>query len=353
MPQIRKYISMKFTAEQIAAVLEGTVIGDKNIEVSNLSKIEEGKKGTLSFIANPKYKKYIYQTEASIVIVDNTFEPEKELNCTLIKVEDPYLSFTKLLEMYNEAKMTKTGISTSASIADSAKIGQDVYIGEFVVISDNAIIGDGCQIYPQSFVGENTKLGNECTLFSGARIYHDCIIGNECTFHSGVIVGSDGFGFAPQNETDFRKIPQIGNVIIEDRVEVGSNTTIDRATLGSTIIRKGVKLDNLIQVGHNVEIGSNTVIAAQSGISGSCKIGENCMIGGQVGIAGHLTIGNGVMIAAQSGIGSNIPDGKIVQGSPAFEIAPYKRSYVYFRRLPDTMKRLEDLEKQVKNTQDS
>lgn len=353
MPQIRKYTSMKFTAEQIAAVLEGTVVGDKNIEVSNLSKIEEGKKGTLSFLANPKYTKYIYQTEASIVIVDKKFEPEKEINCTLIKVEDPYLSFTQLLEMYNEAKMSKTGISSSASIAESAKIGQNVYIGEFVVISDNAVIGDGCKIYPQSFVGENTKLGNGCTLFSGSKIYHDCIIGNECTFHSGVIIGSDGFGFAPQNETDFRKIPQIGNVIIEDRVEVGSNTTIDRATLGSTIIRKGVKLDNLIQVGHNVEIGSNTVIAAQSGISGSCKIGENCMIGGQVGIAGHLTIGNGVMIAAQSGIGSNIPDGKIVQGSPAFDIAPYKRSYVYFRRLPDTMKRLEDLEKQVKNTKDS
>lgn len=341
---------MKFTAAQIAGVLEGTVVGDENIEVSNLSKIEEGKKGTLSFLANPKYTKYIYQTEASIVIVDEKFQSEKKIIPTLIKVKDPYLSFTKLLDLYNEAKGNKSGISSSAFIAKSAKIGQNVYIGEFAVISDHAIIGDGCSIYPQSFVGENVSLGNGCTLYSGARIYHDCIIGNECTFHSGAIIGSDGFGFAPQNDADFRKIPQIGNVIIEDRVEVGSNTTIDRATLGSTIIRGGVKLDNLIQVGHNVEIGKNTVIAAQSGISGSCKIGENCMIGGQVGIAGHLKIGNGVMIAAQSGIGSNIPDGKIVQGSPAFEIAPYKRSYVYFRRLPDIIKRLEDLENQVKNS---
>lgn len=341
---------MKFTAAQIAGVLEGTVVGDENIEVSNLSKIEEGKKGTLSFLANPKYTKYIYQTEASIVIVDEKFQSEKKINPTLIKVKDPYLSFTKLLDLYNEAKGNKSGISSSAFISKSAKIGQNVYIGEFAVISDHAIIGDGCSIYPQSFVGENVSLGNGCTLYSGARIYHDCIIGNECTFHSGAIIGSDGFGFAPQNDADFRKIPQIGNVIIEDRVEVGSNTTIDRATLGSTIIRGGVKLDNLIQVGHNVEIGKNTVIAAQSGISGSCKIGENCMIGGQVGIAGHLKIGNGVMIAAQSGIGSNIPDGKIVQGSPAFEIAPYKRSYVYFRRLPDIIKRLEDLENQVKNS---
>lgn len=344
---------MKFTAAQIAGVLEGTIVGDENIEVSNLSKIEEGKEGTLSFLANPKYTKYLYQTEASIVIVDEKFESEKEIKCTLIKVADPYLSFTKLLDLYNQAKGTKSGISSSASIAETAKIGKNVYIGEFAVITDNAIIGDDCKIYPQAFVGENTKLGNACTLYSGARIYHDCLIGNECTFHSGVIVGSDGFGFAPQNDQDFRKIPQIGNVIIEDRVEVGSNTTIDRATLGSTIIRRGVKLDNLIQVAHNVEIGENTVIAAQTGISGSCKIGQNCMIGGQVGIAGHLKIGDGVMIAAQSGIGSNIPDGKIVQGSPAFDIAPYKRSYVYFRRLPDIMKRIEDLETQLKNSKSS
>lgn len=340
---------MKFTAAQIAKVLNGKVTGDQNIEVSNLSKIEEGKPGTLSFLANPKYTKYIYDTKASIVIVGNTFEPEKEVACTMIKVEDPYSAFSQLLDMYNQVKLNKTGISSQAFIAESAQIGENVYIGEFAVISENAIIGDGAKIYPQSFVGENVKIGDHTTLFSGARIYSDCIVGNNCTFHSGVIVGSDGFGFAPQDDKNYKKVAQIGNVIIEDYVEVGSNTTIDRATLGSTIIRKGVKLDNLIQIAHNVEIGENTVIAAQTGISGSTKIGKNCMIGGQVGITGHLKIGDGVMIAAQSGVGSNIPNGKVVQGSPAFDIAPYRKSYVYFRKLPDLVKRIDELEKQLKN----
>lgn len=340
---------MKFTATQIAGVLQGRVIGDEHIEVSNLSKIEEGKPGTLSFLANPKYTKYIYDTEASIVIVNESFEPEKELPCTIIKVADAYSAFSQLLDMYNQVKLNKSGISSQAFIADSAKISEDVYIGEFAVISENAVIGKGAKIYPQAFVGENVHIGEQTTLFAGARIYSDCIIGKNCTFHSGVIIGSDGFGFAPQDDKNYKKVAQIGNVIIEDHVEVGSNTTIDRATLGSTIIRKGVKLDNLIQVAHNVEIGENTVIAAQTGISGSTKIGKNCMIGGQVGITGHLNIGNGVMIAAQSGVGSNIPDGKIVQGSPAFDIAPYRKSYVYFRKLPDLVKRIDELEKQLKN----
>lgn len=340
---------MKFTATQIAGVLQGRVIGDEHIEVSNLSKIEEGKPGTLSFLANPKYTKYIYDTEASIVIVNESFEPEKELPCTIIKVADAYSAFSQLLDMYNQVKLNKSGISSQAFIADSAKISEDVYIGEFAVISENAVIGKGAKIYPQAFVGENVHIGEQTTLFAGARIYSDCIIGKNCTFHSGVIIGSDGFGFAPQDDKNYKKVAQIGNVIIEDHVEVGSNATIDRATLGSTIIRKGVKLDNLIQVAHNVEIGENTVIAAQTGISGSTKIGKNCMIGGQVGITGHLNIGNGVMIAAQSGVGSNIPDGKIVQGSPAFDIAPYRKSYVYFRKLPDLVKRIDELEKQLKN----
>jgi UDP-3-O-[3-hydroxymyristoyl] glucosamine N-acyltransferase len=339
---------MKFTAAQIAEVLKGNVIGNQNIEVSNLSKIEEGEPGTLSFLANPKYTKYIYDTKASIVIVGKSFQAEKEVPCTLIEVDDPYSAFSQLLDMYNQVKLNKSGISPQAFIAASAQIGKDVYIGEFAVISENAIIGDGAKIYPQAFIGDNVKLGNGTTLFAGARIYNDCVVGNHCTFHSGVIIGSDGFGFAPQDDKNYKKVAQIGNVIIEDHVEVGSNTTIDRATLGSTIIRKGVKLDNLIQIAHNVEIGQNTVIAAQTGISGSTKIGENCMIGGQVGITGHLKIGNRVMIAAQSGIGSNIADGKIVQGSPAFDISPYRKSYVYFRKLPDLVARIEELEKQIK-----
>ncbi len=339
---------MKFTATQIAEVLNGNIIGNQYIEVSNLSKIEEGEPGTLSFLANPKYTKHIYDTKASIVIVGKSFQAEKEVPCTLIEVDDPYSAFSHLLDMYNQVKLNKSGISSQAFIAESAVIGEDVYIGEYAVISENAVIGDGVKIYPQSFVGDHVKLGNGTTLFAGTRIYNDCIIGEHCTFHSGVTIGSDGFGFAPQDDKNFKKVAQIGNVIIEDHVEVGSNTTIDRATLGSTIIRKGVKLDNLIQIAHNVEIGENTVIAAQTGVSGSTKIGSNCMIGGQVGITGHLKIGDGVMIAAQSGIASNIPDGKIVQGSPAFDISPYRKSYVYFRKLPDLVARLDELEKQIK-----
>ncbi len=335
---------MKFTASQIAEVLEGIVIGDKNIEVNKLSKIEEGEHQTLSFLSNPKYTKFIYTTKASIVVVDDKFHAEKEVPCTLIKVKDAYVAFSQLLELYSQTKNVKTGISTSAHIAESAIIGKNVYIGEFAVISENVVIEDHVVIYPQSFVGEGSKIGHHTTLHSGARIYSDCIIGAYCTFHSGVIIGGDGFGFAPQDGENHKKLPQIGNVIIEDHVDVGSNSTIDRATLGSTIIREGVKIDNLIQVAHNVIIGKNTVIAAQTGISGTTTIGENCMIGGQVGIAGHLKIGNRVMIAAQSGIGSNIADDKVIQGSPAFDIRPYTKSYVYFRRLPDIVKRIDNLE---------
>ncbi len=335
---------MKFTAIQIAEVLEGKVIGDENIEVNNLSKIEDGEPQTLSFLSNPKYTKYIYNTKASIVVVDDKFKAEHEVPCTLIKVKDAYIAFSQLLELYSQTKGQKTGISKSAHIADSAKIGKNVYIAEFAVISENAVIGDNVKIYAQAFVGEETKIGENTILYSGAKIYHECIIGTNCVFHSGVIIGGDGFGFAPQVGENYKKLPQIGNVIIEDYVEIGSNTTIDRATLGSTIIREGVKLDNLIQVAHNVEIGKHTVIAAQTGISGTTTIGEFCMIGGQVGIAGHLSIGNKVMIAAQSGIGNNIVDGKIIQGSPAFDIKPYTRSYVHFRRLPDIVKRIDKLE---------
>lgn len=341
---------MKFTAAQIADVLEGKVIGNENIEVSGLSKIDDGQAETLSFLANPKYTKYVYTTKASIIIVNEGFVAEKEVPCTLIEVKNAYVAFSTLLDMYKEATTQKSGISSQAFIAESAIIGKNVYIGEYAVISENCIIGEGSKIYPQAFIGDNSKLGNDCTLYAGAKIYNDCIIGDSCTFHSGVIIGSDGFGFAPQDDKNYKKVAQIGNVIIEDFVEVGSNTTVDRATLGSTVIRKGVKLDNLIQIAHNVEIGENTVIAAQTGVSGSTRIGKNCMIGGQVGITGHLVIGDGVMIAAQSGVSSNVKDGKVIQGSPAYDIAPYRKSYVYYKRLPDIVKRIDELEKQLKNS---
>lgn len=341
---------MEFTAQQIAEYLQGRVDGDINTIISSFAKIEEGKKGDISFLSNPKYNKYIYQTQASAVVVNDSFSPEKDYHCTLIRVKDAYVAFAQLLELYQKTKeAAKVGISKTAVIPSSAKIGKEAYIGDYVVIGENVELGDHAKIYAHSSIGDGVKLGNNCTLYAGARIYDECIIGHDCTFHSGVIIGSDGFGFAPQDTNDFKKIAQIGNVIIEDYVEIGSNTTIDRATMGSTIIRKGVKLDNLIQVAHNVEIGANTVIAAQTGISGTTTIGENCMIGGQVGIAGHLKIGNRVMIAAQSGIGSNIKDDKVIQGSPAFEIAPYKRSYVYFKRLPDLVKRIDELEKELTN----
>ena len=343
---------MQFTASQIAGMLGGTVEGNAESAVNNLSKIEEGKPGTLTFLANPKYQEYIYTTEASIAIVSNEFVAEKQLpaTLTLIRVADAYGSFAKLLEAYNQFRQPKPIIDAQTSIASSAKVGENVYIGAFSCISDNAIIGTGVKIYPGAFVGENVRIGDNTTLFAGVKIYADCVIGKNCTLHSGVIIGSDGFGFAPNSENNYSKVPQIGNVILEDHVEVGSNTTIDRATLGSTIIRKGVKLDNLIQIAHNVEIGENTVIAAQTGIAGSTHIGKNCMIGGQVGIIGHLKIADGTKIAAQSGVGKDISEpNTIVQGSPAFGIMDYKKSYVGFMKLPEIMGQVKDLIKKAEN----
>ncbi len=337
---------MKFTAQQIAEALSGTVEGNPSVEVSSLSKIEEGKQGTLTFLANPKYTQYIYNTEASIVIVNEDFVPEKEITATLIKVKDAYSAFAQLLELYQQSKEKKTGISKSAFIAESATIGKDVYIGAFVSIGDHAVIGDHAMIHAHASIGNQCKIGNATKIFSGVSIYDECEVGKECTIHAGAIIGADGFGFAPQDDNVYNKIPQIGNVIIEDRVEIGANTTIDRATIGSTIIRKGAKIDNLVQIAHNVEVGENTVIAAQTGISGSTKIGKNCMIGGQVGIIGHLTIADGVKIAAQSGIGKSITEeNAIVEGSPAFNIRDYQRSYVHFRRLDTLAKRVNELER--------
>lgn len=336
---------MEFSAQQIADMLGGEVEGNPNTTVSNLSKIEEGKKGTLSFLANLQYQKYIYSTEASIVIVAKDFKAEEEIKSTLIKVDEPYSAFAKLLEAYNSMQHQEVGIDEAARIDKSAKIGDGVYIGPGVVIGAGTEIGSNSKIYPNTVIGSNCKIGSNCLIFSGVHIYANSIIGQAVSIHSGVIIGADGFGFAPKG-SGYDKVAQIGNVVIEDEVEIGANTTIDRATLGSTIIRRGVKLDNLIQIAHNVEIGENTVIASQSGIAGSSKVGKNCMIGGQVGISGHLKIGDGVKIAAQSGIGKDVEDNSIIQGSPAFKVSDYQKSYVYFRKLPSLIR---DIEKKLKN----
>ena len=338
---------MKFSAGQIAELLGGTVDGDAGVEVEKLSKIEEGEPGSLSFLANPLYTPHIYSTSASIVIVQQDFEPEKPLSngTTLIRVSDAYSSFGKLLELYDKVRHDKKGIDSGACIADSATVGEDVYVGAGTFVGEKTQVGDETKIYPNVFIGDNVKIGKRCVIYPGVKIYLDCKIGDDCIVHAGVVVGSDGFGFSPNSENNYKKVPQIGNVILEDHVEIGSNTTIDRATMGSTIIRKGVKIDNLVQIAHNVEVGENTVIAAQTGIAGSTKIGKNCMIGGQVGIVGHLTIGDNVKIAAQSGIGSNVKDNEILQGSPAFSVSEYQRAYVNFRNLSKLNKRLDELER--------
>jgi UDP-3-O-[3-hydroxymyristoyl] glucosamine N-acyltransferase len=341
---------MKFTAEQIAGILNGVVIGNPNAEVYKLSKIEEGSEGSLTFLSNPKYLNYIYTTQATITIVNNTFIPESDLSTTLIKVEDAYLSFSKLLEFYDQAKnANKIGIEQPSFLSKSVKYGDNFYLGSFSYIEDNVKLGNNVKIYPNCFVGENVTIGNDVTIFAGAKIYSETVIGSNCIIHSGVIIGADGFGFAPNSDGTFSKIPQIGNVILEENVDVGANTMIDKATMGSTIIRKGVKLDNLIQIGHNVEIGENTVIAAQTGIAGSTKIGKNCMIGGQVGIAGHLSIGNNVRIQAQSGVGRNVNDNEILQGSPTFGYNDFSKSYVHFKNLPKIVTEIEELKKQILN----
>jgi UDP-3-O-[3-hydroxymyristoyl] glucosamine N-acyltransferase len=340
---------LKFTAAQIAVILEGEVEGNSEIEVSKLSKIEEGGPESLSFLANPKYTQFIYTTKASIVIVNKIFKAEKKINSTLIRVEDAYKSFSKLLEYYNQVKMNKTGIESPVFISKSAIYGENIYIGAFAYLGENIKIGNNTKIYPNVYIGDNVVIGDNVILFSGAKIYSDTLIGDNCVIHSCAILGADGFGFAPNEQGEFIKVPQTGNVVIEDNVDVGAATSIDRATLGSTIIRKGVKLDNHIQIAHNVEIGKNTVIAAQTGIAGSAKIGENCMIGGQVGIVGHITIGNNVKIQAQSGIGRNVKDNETLQGSPALPYSDYNKSYVHFKNLPKTMNRINILEKTITN----
>jgi UDP-3-O-[3-hydroxymyristoyl] glucosamine N-acyltransferase len=336
---------MKFTAGQIAGILDGVVFGNPDAEVYKLAKIEEGTEGSLTFLANTKYSNYLYTTNATIVIVNKSYELENEVKATLIKVDDAYSSFSKLLEYYNQIKLMKSGIEQPSVISDGVTYGDDLYLGSFCYIGKNVRIGNNVKIYPNSFIGDNVTIGDNCVFFAGVRIYSETEIGNHVTIHSGTIIGSDGFGFAPQEDGSFTKIPQIGNVVIEDYVEIGSCSTVDRATLGTTYIRKGAKLDNQIQVAHNVEIGENTVIAAQTGIAGSTKIGRNCMIGGQVGIAGHITIGDRVKIQAQSGIGKSLKDGEVVQGSPAFNYGDFAKSFVHFRNLPKIVNEIEELKK--------
>lgn len=338
---------MKFTAKQIANILEGTVVGNLNTEVSKLAKIEEGTEGSLTFLANPKYKSYIYSTKASITIVNNDFEADQKITTTLIKVEDAYAAFTKLLEYYNQIKLNKSGVENPSFISESSTIGENHYIGAFSYIADNVIIGDNVKIFPNAYIGDNVTIGDNTIIFSGAKIYSECVIGKHCVINSGVIIGADGFGFVPDENGEYSKVPQIGNVILEDYIDIGAGTTIDRATLGSTIIRKGVKLDNQIQIAHNVEIGKNTVIAAQTGIAGSTKIGENCQIGGQVGMAGHITLGNNVKVQAQSGIGRNVKDNEVLQGSPSFGYTDWNKSYVHFKNLPKIVKNIDKLEKKI------
>ena len=336
---------MKFTAQQIAGILDGDVVGNPDIEVSTLSKIEEGKEGALTFLANPKYTSHIYSTKASVTIVNKTFEPENKIETTLIKVDDAYLAFSKILEYYNAVKLNKVGVENPSFVSETAKHGTNVYIGAFGYIGDNVILGDNVKVFPNAYIGDNVAIGDNTIVFAGAKIYSETLIGKNCVINSGCILGSDGFGFAPNEEGGYNKIPQIGNVIIEDFVDIGAATTIDRATMGSTIIRQGVKLDNHIQIAHNVEIGKNTVIAAQTGVAGSTKIGENCQIGGQVGIVGHITIGNNVKIQAQSGIGRHVKDNEVLQGSPALALPDYNKSYVHFKNLPKIVKTITDLEK--------
>jgi UDP-3-O-[3-hydroxymyristoyl] glucosamine N-acyltransferase len=341
---------MEFTAATIAGFLKGEVEGNPEIKVNTVAKIEEGSAGALSFLANPKYEHYIYTTKSSVVLVNKDFVPSAKINTTLIRVLNAYEAFASLLTLVEQSRPRKTGLHSTAVIEASAKVGKDVFVGACAYIGENCSVGDGSRIFAQVYIGDNVLIGQNCTLNPGVKIYSDCILGNNCTIHAGSVIGSDGFGFAPQAGNEYMKIPQIGNVIIEDNVEIGANVTIDRATMGSTIIRRGVKLDNLIQIGHNVEVGENTVMAALTGISGSTKIGKNCMFGGQVGLAGHIKIADGTKIGAQAGILSEIKEeNTTVIGSPAIEIKNFMKSSVLFRKLPELAKKIDTLEKEFES----
>lgn len=344
-PRVKLLRNLEFTASQIAGILEGEIEGNPDVAVYKLAKIEEGEIGSVTFLANPKYTSYIYSTEASITIVNKDFVPEQALSTTLIKVSDAYESFSKLLEYYNKVKNNKTGLERPVFLSESVSYGVNFYLGAFSYLGNNVKIGNDVKIYPNVYIGDNVTIGDNVIIFAGAKIYSETIMGKGCVIHSGAIIGADGFGFAPNSNGEYSKVPQTGNVILGENVDVGAGTTIDRATLGSTILGNGVKLDNQIQIAHNVEIGEHTAIAAQTGIAGSTKIGKNCKIGGQVGIVGHITIGNRVRIQAQSGIGRNVKDDEFLQGSPAINYGDYNKSYVHFKNLPKLVNRISDFDK--------
>jgi UDP-3-O-[3-hydroxymyristoyl] glucosamine N-acyltransferase len=337
---------MEFTAQQIAQLIQGKVEGDENATVNTFAKIEEGVTGAISFLSNPKYTHYLYETKSSIVLIDDNLELEHPVKTTLIRVKNAYECVAKLLQIYESSKPQKTGIDSLAFISPKAKVGNNCYIGAFAYIGDNAVVGDNCQIYPHATIGDNVQIGNKCIIYPSVVIYQGCKLGNNVTIHAGSVIGADGFGFAPSTE-GYDKIPQIGIVTIEDDVEIGANTCVDRSTMGSTYLRKGVKLDNLVQIAHNTDIGENTVMSAQVGIAGSTKVGQWCMFGGQVGLAGHITIGNKVFLGAQSGVPGNIKDNQTLIGTPPMEPKPYFKSQVIFRRLPELYKQINDLQKQV------
>lgn len=344
---------MEFTAKIIAEFLKGEIEGNPEETVYNISRIEEGEKGTLAFLANPKYEKYLYTSKASIILINRSLKLEKEVNSTLIRVDDAYKAFASLLNLYTSSLPQKKGIDPHCSISESAEVGDDCYIGNFAFLGDNVKVGNNVKIYPQVYLGDNVKVGDNTILYPGVKVYKECTVGKNCIIHASTVIGSDGFGFAPA-DGEYQKIPQIGNVVIEDDVEIGSNVSVDRATIGSTIIRNGVKLDNLIQIAHNVEVGENTGMAAQVGISGSTKIGANCIIAGQAGIVGHLNIANKTIIAAQSGVTNSIKnEGEMVLGSPSFDLREARRSIAVYRKLPELYSRINELEKELKKLQES
>lgn len=339
---------MEFTAQQIAEYLKGEVIGNPDVKLSSFSKIEEGSEGSLTFLSNPKYTEYIYTTKASAVLVNRDFVPEKPVSATIIKVENSYMALASLLQLVESLTPRREGISSLSSVSAESELGEGAYVGEYAVIESGCKIGKNAQIFPQVYIGSNVKIGENVKLYPGVKIYEKCVIGNNCTIHAGTVIGADGFGFAPTPDGSYSKIPQIGNVVIEDNVEIGANTTIDRATMGSTIVRKGVKIDNLVQIAHNVEVGQDTVMAAMSGVAGSTKIGKHCMFGGQVGVTGHSTIADNSIFAAQTGVASSIKEpGKAYEGAPAMEAMAYKKSYVYFRRLPEMKNQIDELKKEI------
>ena len=339
---------MQFSAEMIAAGLGGEIVGNKDVTVSEFAKIEEGRAGAISFMANPKYEHYVYTTESSIVIVNRSWEPKGEVKATLIKVDDAYGCFAKLLDLYAAYKPKKSGVHPTAVVAESATVGEGCYIGPYAVVDEGAVIGQGVSIYPHTYVGDGAQIGDGSTLYAGVKVYEGCKIGKRCIIHAGAVIGSDGFGFAPNAQGSYDKIPQIGIVTIEDDVEIGANTTIDRATMGSTVIAKGAKLDNLVQIGHNVVIGESTVMAGQSAVAGSSKVGKRCMIGGQAGVVGHVTVGDGAVIASVTGVSNSVPEGSQIMGHYGIDARRFRRVNAVYRNLPELQRTVNQLERDVK-----